>query len=544
MSQSIEISAIDEVDVVVVGAGFSGLYAVHKLRNELGLRVRAFEAGRTVGGTWNWNRYPGARCDCEGYVYCYSFSKELLNDWTWSEKYPTQPELLRYLEHVAARFDLNRDIQLETWVTSATYQTDTNRWLITTDKGERISAQYFMPTVGHLTIAPVVPNIPGIHEFEGEWHHTARWPVDEVKWRGRRVGVIGTGSSGVQAASAMAEEVEQLTVFMRTPQYSVPARHENVTPEFLQEVKTRYDEIWATCRQSAGGFPWQHNGKRTFDVSAEERQETFERLWQEGGFKFALGGFKDLAYNSEAAGAASEFIKGKIAEIVRNPETRAALTPSNHLFMARRPIVDTNYYETYNRPNVRLVDLRRTPIERITRSGIQTSDGEIDLDVIVFATGFEPGGGTFFKLDIESDGVTLKEAWSKGPRSYLGLLAAGFPNMLMVTGPAATAGNAVVSIETNVDWFAACIMHMRANGYDRIEATEAAQNEWMGHSRSNEAHSVGATLISPEDAAKNHKKLFALGNYGRYRRHLLQVAEEGYEGIDFGRSADRENAAV
>lgn len=527
-----------ELDAVIVGAGFSGLYATYKLRDVLGLRVKTIEAGVSVGGTWNWNRYPGARCDSEGYVYCFSFDKDLLNDWSWSGKYPDQPELLRYLNHVADRFDLRRDIELNTWVRDARFDDATNRWFITTSTGQRLSAKYFVPAVGQLTIAPVMPDIPGLEDFKGEWHHTAQWPVDEVDMKGRKVGVIGTGSSGVQAVPVIAEEASHLTVFMRSPQYSVPARHETVTPEFLADVKERYDEIWETCKISAGGFPWQHNGKRARDVSEEERQATFEALWQEGGQKFALGGFKDLLYNTQVAEWASDFIKSKIAETVHDPATRDALMPE-HLFMSRRPIIDTNYFETFNRDNVSLVDLRRTPIIRATPNGLETTEGEVELDVIVIATGFDRKAGPFFKMNIAgAEGLKLGDAWADGAASYLGLLARGFPNMFMTTGPVMTAGNAPVLIQNNVDFFADLIAHMEKNGIDRVDVEQWAEAEWTASVNAEAGRSVGASYVRPEEAWKLGKKTLSLGHLGKFRQRLIEVVDAGFEGLTFdGRPA-------
>ena len=530
---------IEEVDVLIVGAGFSGIYATYKFRELLGMSVRTFEAGVDLGGTWNWNRYPGARCDSEGYVYCFSFDKDLLREWSWSGKYPDQPELLRYFNHVADRFDLRRSIDLNTWVTRASYNDESNRWLIETNTGRCVSAKYFIPAVGQLTIAPVFPDIPGLEDFKGEWYHTAKWPTEPVDMTDRRVGVIGTGSSGVQAIPVIAEDARHLTVFMRSPQYSVPARHETVTPEFLADVKARYDEIWETCKVSAGGFPWQHNGKRARDVSPEEREATFEALWQEGGQKFALGGYKDLLYNTQVAEWASDFIKRKIAETVHDPEISAALMPE-HLFMSRRPIIDTNYFETFNRDNVSLVDLRRTPIVGATQSGLKTSEEEIELDIIVIATGFDRKAGPFFKMNIEgARGVALRDAWADGARSYLGLLARGFPNMFMTTGPVMTAGNAPVMIQNNVDFFANLVTYMERNGIERVDVEKQAEDEWTASINAEASRSVGASYVRPEDAWKAGKKTLSLGHLGKFRKRLLEIQDAGFEGLIFDGASDQ-----
>ncbi len=527
-----------DFDAVIVGAGFAGLYAVHRLRNVLGMSVKAFEANSSVGGTWTWNRYPGARCDSEGYIYCYSFDPQLLDEWSWSGKYPEQAELLAYLEHVADRYDLRRSIDLDTSVSAARYDANRKLWVISTNRAQTVTARYFVTGLGHLSIARYVPQIAGIEDYRGEWYHTARWPPEGVRLAGKRVGVIGTGSSGVQLIPVVAEQAAHLSVFQRTPQYSVPARHETVTSEFLADVKSRYPEIWDACRNSAGGFPWQHNGKSALEVSEQERLATYEQLWAEGGIKFALGSYRDLSLSLDANATVSDFVRRKICQIVKDPETRASLLPTDHPFLSRRPIVDTNYFETYNRENVTLIDLRKTPILRLTKKGIETTKEEIELDLIAFATGFDAVTGPFFNIDIAGrDGIRLTDTWAHGPQAYLGLQTVGFPNMFMITGPTSVTGNLPLNIETHVDWISDCIAHMRRSGLKTVEPSEAAQDDWMLEV----AGQVERSLMSHTDSwfnganipGKARASLFYLGHFGKYRSRIFEVANQGYDGFVF-----------
>jgi cation diffusion facilitator CzcD-associated flavoprotein CzcO len=525
----------NEVDAVVIGAGFSGLYMLHRLRDILGLNVRVFEAGESVGGTWYWNRYPGARCDSDGFVYCYSFSKELLQDWELKGKYPQQAEILSYLEHVADRFDLRPNIEFNTYVKGAKYDSSRARWEVTTDRGETLFAKYLVTGIGQLAIAKYVPRIDGIESFKGEWYHTASWPSEGVDFSGKRVGVIGTGSSGVQSIPVIAAQAEHLTVFQRTPQYSIPARHESVDESFHKKIKANYDSIWDAAKTSAGGFPWQHNGKRAMEVSEDERRATYESLWAEGGFKFALGSYRDISYNEEANDTASEFIRSKIREIVKDPETREALVPS-YPFLARRPIVDTNYFETYNRDNVSLVDVKRHPILEVTADGIQTEQGEVELDIIVFATGFDAVTGPFYKMDLEGrDGANLPDKWSEGPTSYLGLMTADFPNMFMITGPGSTLGNLPLTIETHVEWVSDCIEFLRENGIATIEPLPSAEEEWSNHVREAGERSMmryaDSWFTGANIPGKARSYLYYLGHFGQYRKNLQEVANSNYEGF-------------
>jgi cation diffusion facilitator CzcD-associated flavoprotein CzcO len=527
-----------QCDVVVVGAGFSGLYALHKLRDDLGLSVRVYEEGADVGGTWFWNRYPGARCDSESYVYCYSFSKELCQEWDWSGRYPLQEELVAYLEHVADRFDLRRDIEFDTRILGAVWSDADRRWEVKTDRGEIVSAQFLITAVGTLAAARYVPSIPGLDSFSGEWHHTGAWPAEGVEFVGRRVGVVGTGSTGVQTIPVIAKEAGHLSVFQRSPQFTIPARHERVDRAFLDEVKANYDAIWRSAQWSAGGFPWAHNGKAALDATPDERERLFEDLWHEGGFKFVFGSFKDLMVDRRANDFASEFIRARIRERVHNPDIAEKLLPVDHPFAGRRPIVDTDYFETYNRDNVTLVDVRSFPITRITPEGIETENGFHPLDVIVFATGFDAITGPFVRLDIRGrDGLALSEHWADGPRTYLGLMNHNFPNMFTVFGPGSTFPNAPIGIEHHVEWIAGCIQHMRDHGLDVVEPDASAEAGWM--ERLN--READKTLVPLADSwltganvpGKKRQVLVFIGHFGRYRKLVDGVAADGYTGFNF-----------
>lgn len=524
-------------DVVIVGAGFSGLYMLHRVRDVLGLDAVVLEAGGGVGGTWFWNRYPGARCDSESYYYSYSFSPELEQEWEWTSKYPAQPEILRYLEHVADRFDLRRDIRLETRVEGATFDESTSRWTVRTDAGEELSAQFLVSAVGCLSAANI-PDIPGLDTFGGEWYHTGRWPHDGVDFRGKRVGLIGTGSTGIQAAPVIAAEADHLTVFQRTPNYTVPARNAPLTPERAAEIKADYPAIREHTRNSYGGFPFDPSDRSALEVSAEERQTTYDELWAEGGFKFLFGSFYDLLVNQEANDTAAEFIRGKIRETVHDPAVAEMLAPTDHPYGSKRPPIDTGYFETFNRDNVSLVDLKATPIKEITKSGIRTSTGEHELDALVFATGFDAMTGALLKIDIRGrDGLSLRDKWCDGPRSYLGLQVAGFPNLFTITGPGSPSvlSNMPVSIEQHVEWIADCITHLRKVGGSAIEATESAEGAWVDHV----AEIAGFTLFSKANSwylganipGKTRVFMPYVGGVAMYRQRCDAVAAAGYEGF-------------
>ena len=527
--------AVREYDAIIVGAGFSGLYALHRLR-ALGLRARVLERGSGVGGTWFWNRYPGARCDIESVDYCYSFSKELLDEWRWTERYATQPEILRYLNHVADRFELRGDIQLETEVALARFDEDTNRWLIETAQGERFSCRWCVMAVGCLTSIKR-PAFAGLDQFEGEWFHTARWPEEGVDFTAHRVAVIGTGSTGIQAIPQIAAQATQLYVFQRTPNYSMPAQNRPLRSEELEEIRRGYTKRRRFAESSDAGVPFPAPTKATFEVTPAERHRMYEEGWRRGGINSLSYGFTDFFTSHAANSTAAEFTRQKIREIVRDPDVAEALSPYQHIG-TKRTCVDIGYFETYNRENVRLVDLRREPLQCITPHGVRTGAAEYPVDRIVFAIGFDAMTGALLDVDIRgAEGRTLREHWAGGPRTYLGLAVAGFPNMFIVTGPGSPSvlSNMVVSIEQHVDWISDCIAAMRERGVDRIEATPAAEEEWVGHV--NEL--ADATLypvanswyVGANIPGKPRVFMPYVGGCGPYRQACDEVSRHGYRGF-------------
>ncbi len=527
-----------EFDALVIGAGFSGLYQLHCLRDRLGLSALVLEAGDGVGGTWYWNRYPGARCDSESHSYSYYFSDELLEEWEWSERYPEQPEILRYLNHVADRFDLKRDIRFGARVESARYDEAANLWRVTTVAGERYAARFLITAVGCLSTANV-PDIPGLETFGGRWYHTGQWPREGVDFTGKRVGQIGTGSTGIQAAPVIAAQAAHLTVFQRTANYSVPARNAPLAPEFKRWAKENRDEIRRVMHSTTNGHPFTISGRSALAATPEERLAVYEEAWKKGGLQFR-GAFSDLLTDKAANDTASGFIRDKIREIVKDPETAAKLTNFDHPYAAKRPPIDTEYFEAFNRPNVSLVDVRANPIERITPEGIRLRDGtEHPLDIIVFATGFDAMTGPLVNIDIRGrGGLRLKEAWEAGPRTYLGLQVAGFPNLFTITGPGSPSVlcNMPVAIEQHVEWITGCIAHMRERGLERIEAEPGAVDKWVEHV--NEA--AGATLLPQASSSwylganvPGKPRVFMpyAGGMARYRGICDDVAAKGYEGF-------------
>jgi len=532
-----ETQEVRHFDALIIGAGFSGLYQLLCLRDRLGLSVQVLEAGGGVGGTWYWNRYPGARCDSESHSYCYSFSEELSREWEWSERYPGPPEILRYLNHVADHFDLKRDIRFNTKVTSAHYDETANLWRVSTDAGESLTAQFLITAVGCLSSANI-PNIPGLDTFEGRWYHTGQWPHEGVDFRGKRVGLVGTGSTGIQAAPVIAETAAHLTVFQRTANYSVPARNGPLTPEFKRYVKENNREIRQVTQASVNGHPWLIADRSALKTSPEERQAIYEAAWEEGGLRFRAA-FRDLLTDKAANDTAAEFIRAKIREIVKDPATAAKLSDIDHPYASKRPPIDTDYFETFNRDNVELVDVRADPIERITPKGIRTRAAEYPLDIIVFATGFDGMTGSLLRIDIRGrDGVPLSKAWAAGPRNYLGLQVAGFPNLFTVTGPGSPSVlcNMPVAIEQHVEWITDCIAHLREHGLTRIEPTPEAVESWVAKVNA----AADATLL-PQ--AKHSWYLGAnipgkprvfmpyAGGMAKYRKICAEVAAKDYEGF-------------
>ena len=536
-----------DFDAIVIGAGFSGLGMLRRLRDELGMSVQVYEAGDGVGGTWYWNRYPGARCDSESYVYCFSFSKELLQDWNWSGKYPEQPEILSYLNHVADRFDLRRNIQFSTRVASARFLEQDNVWQIETNQGERVTARFLVTGIGCIS-AGNVPDIPGLDNFEGDWYHTGSWPHDGVDFAGKRVAVIGTGSSGVQSIPVIAKQAERLTVFQRTPQFTIPARHETVDRRFIEEeVKPNYDEIWEKARWSQSGFPLELSERLALEVSEEERLETYESLWAQGGFRFLHASFKDIRTDVEANDTAAEFVRSKIREIVEDPETVSKLLPTDHPLGSKRALIDTNYYETYNRDNVELVDIRKSPIREITSTGIRTEDEEYEFDIIVFATGFDAMTGTFLRMDIRGrNNLSLNEKWSEGPKTYLGVLVAGFPNMFMITGPGSPSvlSNMPVAIEQHIEWISGFIEYLRDHGIETAEAELDSETAWGAHVNEVAEPTLymlaNSWYLGANIPGKPRVFMPYAGGLGTYRERCNEIAENGYEGFILGSETQSE----
>jgi cation diffusion facilitator CzcD-associated flavoprotein CzcO len=528
-----------ELDAVIIGAGLSGMYQLHSLRDRLGLKVQVLEAGGGVGGTWYWNRYPGARCDSESHSYCFQFSDDLLKEWEWSERYPEQPEIMRYMNFVADKLDLKRDIRFDTRVIGAEYDEARNRWHVTTEAGDRLTAKYLITAVGCLSTANV-PKIPGLETFEGKWYHTGLWPHEGVDFSGQRVGQIGTGSTGIQAVPVIAKAAKQLTVFQRTANYSVPAHNAPLTPEFKAWVKSNLAENRRVMQSTPNGHPFTIMDRSVFDVSDEERKEIYEQQWKKGGLQFRAA-FNDITTDKKANDTAAEFLKAKIRAIVKDPATAEALADIDHPYAAKRPPIDSFYFETFNEPHVSLVDVRSDPIAAITPKGIRLESGaEHDLDMIVFATGFDAMTGSLLKLSIRGrDGYPLAKAWEAGPTNYLGLQVTGFPNMFTITGPGSPSVlcNMPVPIEQHVEWITDCIAHMRANGIERIEAKSEAMHKWVAHV--NEA--ANQTLL-PEAhhswylganvPGKPRVFMPYAGGMARYRQICNDVAAKGYEGFE------------
>jgi len=539
-----------EIDALVIGAGFAGLYQLHTLRNRLGLSAKLLEAGGDLGGTWYWNRYPGARCDSESHAYRYFFSRELNEAWECSERYPGPPEILKYLGQVAERFDLRRDMRFGCRVVSAHYDEKANRWAVETDAGERYVVTYLVAAVGCLSSANV-PKIPGLSDFSGKWYHTGNWPHESVDLGGKRVGLIGTGSTGIQAAPVIARDAAHLTVFQRTPTYSVPARNGPLTPEFNRWVRENHEEIRAIAQSTPNGHAFRIASRNVADVTPEERQAIYEAAWETGGLQFRAT-FRDLMIDQAANDTAAAFLKGRILATVRDPKTARALADIDHPYAAKRPPIDTDYFETFNRDNVALVDLRADPIEAITPRGIRTQSTEHLLDVIVFATGYDAMTGPLLAIDIRGrGGRSLREDWRAGPNTYLGLQVPGYPNFFTITGPGSPSvlTNMPVAIEQHVEWITECIAHLRRGGIDSVEADPEAARKWGEHVN----ETANATLLSKAKHSwyyganvPGKPRVFMpyAGGMARYRAICNDVAAKGYDGFLFNRGGVREAPGV
>ena len=528
----------DHFDVAVVGGGLGGLYALHRLGG-MGLAVQVFEAGSGVGGTWFWNRYPGARCDVESMEYSYAFSDDLQQEWCWPERYGTQPEILRYINHVADRFDLRRDIRLNTRITAAVFDPGRNRWTLRTQQGDTITASFCVMASGNLS-TPRVPDFKGLEAFQGRWYHTGLWPHEGVDFSGLRVGVIGTGSSGVQMIPHIAAQADHLTVFQRTANFSLPARNAALDPE----KERRHKQEYPARRRAALDTPFGIAGhpaptQSALEATEAERRRAYERKWQEGGSISFLYSYTDLLVNKQANDTASEFVREKIRGIVRNPATAEILAPKDHPIGTKRLCLDTNYYEAYNRNNVALVDVKNDPIQQITATGLRTRDQAFGpFDALVFATGFDAMTGALREIDIRVDGgPALAEAWEAGPRTYLGLMVAGFPNMFIVTGPGSPSVKTqmILAIEQHTDWIADCLGYMRAQGHRRIEADPPAQDDWVRHvnqvADSTLYPLANSWYIGANIPGKPHVFMPYVGGFAGYKRKCDAVAANGYEGF-------------
>ncbi len=531
-----------QADVVVVGAGFSGMYLLHRLR-AAGFSTRVFEAGSDVGGTWYWNRYPGARCDIESMDYSYSFDPQLEQEWDWTERYSTQPEILAYADHVAERFDLRSGIEFDTKVTSAVFDEATDRWVVATDRGETVSAHFVVLAVGCLSAAKD-PEVPGLGTFAGPTYHTGRWPHEGVDFTGKRVGVIGTGSSGIQSIPLIAEQAEHLWVFQRTPNFSMPARNAPLTREFVKQRKADYPEHRELARRSRVGVPL---GVPTEELAthadADERQQRFRAGWEKGTLFGLSATYADVLIDKGANETVADFVRQRIREIVHDPETAEMLAPKDHPFGTKRPCLDTDYYATFNRDNVTLVDVRKDPIAEIIKSGLRTADTAYELDTLVFATGFDAMTGPLLGIDIRGrDGVALGERWAEGPRTYLGVSVAGFPNLFTITGPGSPSvlSNMMVSIEQHVDWVSDCMAFVSDRDAESIEATTQAQDAWVDHVNEVAAFTLFPTANSWYMGANvpGKPRVFMpyIGGVDVYRQICDDVAAKDYEGFNLGRS--------
>ncbi len=523
------------LDAVVVGTGFGGMYMLHRLRQR-GLTVKAFEAGNDVGGTWYWNRYPGARCDVESVEYQYGFSAEIARDWTWSERYACQPEIMRYADYVAKRLDLRKDIQFDTRVTAATYDEKTQRWTVETDQGDVVTAQFCIMATGCLS-ASRVPDFEGRDSFEGDTYHTGNWPHEGVDFTGKRVAVIGTGSSGVQSIPIIASQAKRLFVFQRTPNFSLPALNGPIDPAYVAEMRDGFMVARVKARATNSGSFMQANDQSALEVSEEERRRNFEVRWEKGGFAFVTS-YKDVMSKLDANKLAAEFVRDKIRQVVDDPKVADLLAPTNHPLGTKRLCLDTNYYQTYNLPHVTLVDIADRPIDRITPDGVVVAGEEYKVDAIVFATGFDAMTGALLRIDIRGKGgLTLKEKWEAGPRTYLGLGIVGFPNLFTITGPGSPSVlvNVIIAVEQHSDWIMDCIDHMRANGLSVIEAEPDAEDKWVEHVNEKADETLypmaNSWYVGANIPGKPRVFMPYVGGFANYDNICKDVAANGYKGF-------------
>src|SRR3954453_1207240 len=535
-------------DAVVVGAGFAGMYMLYRLRG-LGFSVRLYEQGDGVGGTWYWNRYPGARCDVESMQYSYSFSDELQQEWDWSERYAPQPEILKYANHVADRFELRRDIQFSTRVESAVFDENTNQWSVTASDGKTVRAQFVVLATGCLSNARM-PAIKGLADFEGKVYHTGHWPHEPVDFSGLRVAVIGTGSSGIQSVPVIAEQASHLTVFQRTANFSIPARNAALTGQEREKFRQNYPEIRRFAREEArNGIYTDMPDRGALDEGDNERRARYEQRWTRGGLTF-MSVYNNLALDKAANDTAADFVREKIAEIVKDPETAKLLQPNSHPIGTKRICIDSDYFSAFNRPNVALVDIKTSPIEEILPDGVRAGGKDYEVDALVLATGFDAMTGSVAKIDIRGrNGQTLNQKWAEGPRTYLGLMSHGFPNLFIITGPGSPSvlSNMIVSIEQHVDWISDCIGWMRERGLEAMEADKDAEDNWVAH-----VNEVAQGTLYPQANSwymganiPGKPRIFMpyIGGVGAYRQICNDVAAKGYEGFTMT-SAERPKLAA
>jgi cyclohexanone monooxygenase len=528
--------AASEYDAVVVGAGFAGLYMLHRLRG-LGLSVRVYEQGGDVGGTWYWNRYPGARCDVESMQYSYSFSEELQQEWDWSERYASQPEILGYARHVAERFDLREHIQFNTRVVRAVFVEDENRWHVTTSDGNTVVAKFIVLATGCLSNARL-PDFKRLSDFKGKVYHTGHWPHEAVDFTGKRVAVIGTGSSAIQSTPVIAQRARHLYVFQRTPNFSIPAHNAALTAEAREAFRRIYPEVRRFAREEArNGIYAEMPDRGALDDGDNARRAKYEHRWAYGGLTFMLA-YNNLILDKAANDTAADFVRAKIAEIVKDPETAKRLQPDNHPIGSKRICVDTDYYATFNRPNVTLIDIREGGIEEVLPNAVRAGGKDYEVDALVLATGFDAMTGSIARIDIRGrGGQLLKEKWAEGPKTYLGLMSAGFPNLFFITGPGSPSvlSNMIVSIEQHVDWITDCLVFMRKGGFETMEASQEAQERWVGH-----VNEVAHMTLYPQANSwymganiPGKPRVFMpyIGGVGVYRRICDEVAANGYEGF-------------
>ncbi len=526
------------VDAVVVGAGFAGMYALHKLRDQ-GLQVQVFEAGTGVGGTWYWNRYPGARVDSQAYIYQYWFSEDLLNEWNWSERFPGQAETERYLNHVADKFDLRRDIQFKTRVTGASYDESTQRWTVTTDDGQTVSAQFLIMGTGGLSV-PMVPPFPGAERFKGRIIHTAQWPKEGLDLKGKRVGVIGTAATGIQVIQTIAGEVGHLTVFQRTANYTIPMRNPKYDDTARAELRAQYPALKQRVQGTFAGFDFDFDSRDFLTLSPEERHSRMQELWDDGSLSFWIGSFQGVFFDEKVNAEFSEFVRQRIRARINDPKVAEMLVPADHGFGTRRVPLETKYYEAFNRDNVKLVDIRATPIECLTEVGIKTSAGLHEIDILIFATGFDAGTGALTKADIRGrDGVLLRDAWeADGVRTTMGLQVHGYPNLFMTMAPfspAAAFCNVPTCVQQQVDWISECIQFVRDQGRRSIEPSAEVEAKWVAHhdelanmmliSKTNSWY-MGSNIVG-----KPRRLLAYAGGVANYRQACDEVKARGYEGF-------------